>query len=146
MVQHPSHLPQKVWVSVPWFPSSRRSLWRLHLAPARPWLLRQQFSDFDLRITQVYFLLLLFGGFLAMQHGLRDLASPTRDWTWAMAVKAQNPNHYATRELPGSMFKMQIPQLLCQIFWFVNLELSPRIALEAIFPGYSVADDLFEIH
>ena len=31
--------------------------------------------------------------FVAMPHGLWDLSSPTRNWTWAMAVKTQNPNH-----------------------------------------------------
>ena len=39
--------------------------------------------------------------FLAAPRGLWDLSSPTRDWTQTMAVKAQNPNHLATRELPA---------------------------------------------
>ena len=30
---------------------------------------------------------------LATSCGLQDLRSPTRDWTRAMAVKTQNPNH-----------------------------------------------------
>lgn len=36
-----------------------------------------------------------------MPHILWDLSSPIRDWTWAMAVRAQNPNPSATRELPS---------------------------------------------
>ena len=36
----------------------------------------------------------------AMPHGLWDLSSLTRDSTWTTAVKAQDPNHLATRELP----------------------------------------------
>ena len=36
--------------------------------------------------------------FLAMTCGSWDLSSPTRDWTWAPAVKAPNPNHWTTRE------------------------------------------------
>ena len=36
----------------------------------------------------------------AMQHSLWDLSSLTRDSTWITAMKAQDPNHLATRELP----------------------------------------------
>ena len=31
---------------------------------------------------------------------LQDLSSLTKDWTQATVVKAQNPNHQATREPP----------------------------------------------
>ena len=31
--------------------------------------------------------------FLALLHSLWDLSSPTRDGTWATALKTQNPNH-----------------------------------------------------
>ena len=37
---------------------------------------------------------------LEAPRGLWDLSSATRDWTWATAVKAPNPNHWTTRELP----------------------------------------------
>ena len=33
-----------------------------------------------------------------------NCVSPTRDWTWAIAMKAQNSNHWATRELPWHTF------------------------------------------
>ena len=33
-------------------------------------------------------------------RALRDLSSPTRDWTQATAVKALNPNHWTAREFP----------------------------------------------
>ena len=33
-----------------------------------------------------------------------NLCSQTGDWTQATAAKAWNPNHYATRELPGTSF------------------------------------------
>ena len=29
---------------------------------------------------------------------LSDLSSPTKDQTWALAVRAQNPNHWTARE------------------------------------------------
>ena len=38
--------------------------------------------------------------FLAMPHSLRDLNSPTRDWTLALAVKVLSPNHWTSREFP----------------------------------------------
>ena len=41
-----------------------------------------------------------FLSFLAMLQGLWDLSSLTRDRTWALAVKAQSPNHWTARELP----------------------------------------------
>ena len=37
-----------------------------------------------------FILLLLSFSFSAAQHGLQDLSSLTRDWTWGMAVKAPN--------------------------------------------------------
>ena len=37
---------------------------------------------------------------LAMPNSLQDLSSPTRDWTWALAVKTLSPNHGAAREFP----------------------------------------------
>ena len=39
-----------------------------------------------------------------MSHSLQDLSSPTRDWTLVMAVKAQSPNHWTTRKVPGMCF------------------------------------------
>ena len=33
-----------------------------------------------------------------MPHSLQDLSSPTKDWTWATAVKAPSLNHWTTRE------------------------------------------------
>ena len=41
-----------------------------------------------------------FLSFLAMLRDLWDLSFPTRDQTWALAVKAQSPNHWTARELP----------------------------------------------
>ena len=38
--------------------------------------------------------------FLAALCSLRDLSSPTRDWTWALEVKAPIPNHWTLREFP----------------------------------------------
>jgi len=37
---------------------------------------------------------------LATQEGLWYLSSPTRDWTYAMAVKALRPNSWTAQELP----------------------------------------------
>ena len=44
----------------------------------------------------------LFCFVLAAPCSWRDLSSPTRDWTWATAVKAPSPNQWTTREFPVS--------------------------------------------
>ena len=36
-----------------------------------------------------------------MPRGLRDLSSPTRGWTQAMAVKAPSPNHWNAKGFPS---------------------------------------------
>ena len=54
-------------------------------------------STVNLYVLFVCFCFLLF---LATWHGLWDLSSLTRDWTWATAVKAPSPNHWTARELP----------------------------------------------
>ena len=41
----------------------------------------------------------IFVSVLARLHGLRNLSSPTRDWTQAPAVKAQSPNHRTSRKV-----------------------------------------------
>ena len=47
---------------------------------------------------EIYFYFILcFGLYLT---ACRDLGFPTRDWTWAMAVRAWNPNHWTSREVP----------------------------------------------
>ena len=46
---------------------------------------------------EIYFYFILcFGLYLT---ACRDLGFPTRDWTWAMAVRAWNPNHWTSREV-----------------------------------------------
>ena len=42
--------------------------------------------------------------FVATSRGMRDLSSPTRDWTWAPATEAQLLNHWTTREVLGEEF------------------------------------------
>ena len=42
---------------------------------------------------------------LAMLHSLQDLKFQTRDWTWALSVKAPSPNHWTARELPGNFLE-----------------------------------------
>ena len=42
--------------------------------------------------------------FSAMPCGLWDLSSPTRDWTWAPAVKAWSPNHWTARDYLSGIF------------------------------------------
>ena len=37
---------------------------------------------------------------LAMLCGLRDLSSPTRDWTHSLVVKVWSPNRWTSREFP----------------------------------------------
>ena len=44
----------------------------------------------------------------AMPCSLWDLSSVTRDWTLAMAAKAQNPNHWTIRELPTYRYVLYI--------------------------------------
>ena len=48
----------------------------------------------------IYIYIYIFFFFLVVPHGLWDLSSPARDWTWATAVKALSPNHWTTREFP----------------------------------------------
>ena len=51
-------------------------------------------------------------GFLAPLHSLWDLSSPTRDWTWAPAVRASSPNHWIAREFPSHGFFKDILESL----------------------------------
>ena len=51
----------------------------------------------------IYLFIIFF--FLAMPHCLLNLSSLTRDWTWAPAVKAQNPDHWTASEFPVCDFK-----------------------------------------
>ena len=48
---------------------------------------------------------------LAEPHGFWDFSSPTRDWTWALAVEAWSSNHCTTREFPrnGLMYILWNP-------------------------------------
>ena len=51
--------------------------------------------------------------FFLSLHGLWDLSSPTRNWTWSMAVKVHSPNHWTTKDSlhPFSFF------LFCLLSW-----------------------------
>ena len=49
--------------------------------------------------------------FLAVPCGLQGLSSPTRDWTWALAVEAPSSNHWTTREF--------LVWLFCFILYFI---------------------------
>ena len=49
--------------------------------------------------------------FLDAPHSLQDLSSPTRDRTRALAVSAPGPNHWTSREFPGSDSLIPILQL-----------------------------------
>ena len=55
---------------------------------------------------------------LAMLHCFQDLSSLTRNGPWAMAVKAWNSNHWATRELPDQSFL----SLLFRLPLFITLQ------------------------
>ena len=46
--------------------------------------------------------------FLVLPYSLRYLSSPTRDWTWALAVKALSPSHRPARESPEQTLKERI--------------------------------------
>ena len=43
-----------------------------------------------------------FGGVFLAAPRSWDLSSQTRDWTWALAVKALSPNHWTARQVPQS--------------------------------------------
>ena len=51
--------------------------------------------------TRMAFYLFLLFPFLAAWLGLQDLRSPTRYWTWAMAVWTWDPHYWAPRERPS---------------------------------------------
>ena len=42
---------------------------------------------------------------ITLLGGLWDLSSPTRDWTWALAVKAPSANPWSARAFPILFFK-----------------------------------------
>ena len=54
--------------------------------------------------------------FLAMPHSLWDLSFTTRDWTWALALKVQSPNHWTSREFLTISLMMNLVQKL-RIYW-----------------------------
>ena len=58
--------------------------------------------------------------FVAMPHGLWDLSSLSRNWTWAMAVKTQNPNHWSTRQLPNVRFYHFSNSNFFLLFWWIH--------------------------
>ena len=43
----------------------------------------------------------LFGVFLDIPHGLKNLSSCARDWTWATAVDASSPDRWTARKTPA---------------------------------------------
>ena len=51
--------------------------------------------------TRMAFYFFLLFPFLPAWLGLHDLSSPTRYWTWAMAVWTWDPHHWAPRERPS---------------------------------------------
>ena len=61
---------------------------------------------------------LLFFFFFAMAYSLWDLSFLTRDWTWAMQVKAQSPNHWTTMEV----CKLLTFRLLHLLLWSYFLD------------------------
>ena len=56
---------------------------------------------------------------LARPQGLQDLSSPNRDWTWALAVKAQNPSHWAARKFLNSVL-LKCLRWFCQVDRYRN--------------------------
>ena len=57
---------------------------------------------------------------------LWGLSSLTRDWTWAIAMKAQNPNHWATRELPKHVYYSTLTSKHTENFLCVMQSESPQ--------------------
>ena len=64
--------------------------------------------------------------FLATLHSLGDLSSRTRDWTWALAVKVTNPNHWLLLFSHSFMFDSLWPHGL-QHTRLPCASLSPRV-------------------
>ena len=87
-------------------------------------------------ISVFYFIL-----FLAALHGLQDLSSPTRDWTWALAVKVPSPNHWTAREFPQFYF-----QSFCSVIWInsVYALLSGQCGIWAVGVAYSLGLSFFK--
>ena len=63
------------------------------------------FFNFNFKILFHFKILFIFW---AAPHSLWDLSSPTRDWTWATAVKAPSPNHWTAGEFPRGFFYSRI--------------------------------------
>lgn len=62
------------------------------------------FKDVGLGVVVVFIafiiIIIIIVIILTMQCGFCDLSSSTRDWIWALAVKALNLNPWTTREFP----------------------------------------------
>ena len=60
-------------------------------------------------------LFLFFFKLLAVQRGMWDLSSPTRDLTHAPELEAQSLNHWTTREVPFQNFFFFLDTVLIEV-------------------------------
>ena len=108
LCQGQSHFPASLlvpwaWNLIPFHCAFKRRV------PTRPWIpWHPRFSKFEIGVEPSPIKKLSLKKknlyFLKLQHGLRDLSSPTRHWTGAEAVKALSPDHCTIREFPKSLF------------------------------------------
>ena len=87
---------------------TKRKIYHLNLFKAYSSVL---LSTFTLLSTQspnsfiIYLFIYLFIYLLAMPRSLRDLSSPTRDWTQGHGSES-GPNHWTAREFPPNSFNL----------------------------------------
>ena len=83
----------------------------------------------------VSYKLFLFIFLFATPHGVWDLNSPTRDWTWAMAVNVWNPNYYTNffGLLPLSPNQFS-PSVMSDFLWPHRLQ-HARFPCPSLVPG-----------
>lgn len=87
-------------------------------------------SKLRARGEEDFFLFLVF--VLARPCSLWDFSSLTRNCTWVTEVKAANPKHKATRELPGS-------HIYLDTFWVPKTALTQILGVKVHSLGTHVA-------
>ena len=83
------------------------------------------------------------GARASLSRGTWDLSSPTRDWTHEFCIGKQSLNHWTTREVPGSLFRLipfkislctniSLPAFINLLCWWWCTRLHTPLAMEPV--------------